>query len=185
MGVYSHLSEYSNQFMFLDDFSYSMHQLGYNTNVMETISGGPNLNAIYYSLNNNGIDAIVIDNNPNNTTGNEKYSTNRLSAGSYYSFEAEYKDETAVTNDDQIVSQYWYGTRDGDFTYDPVRIGSQSFSDFSPPPQNGRVWKCTPGVSGWAYTDLRWRWKANDLNSSPSLSIRIGKEFKLKKKCVY
>lgn len=169
----------------LNALSNAMHQLGYNSTIMETFNASADLTPLYSALNADSIDVIISDRSWSNSTGNEKYATTGLTTSSYYKFEAEYEHGSNLSNADITDSQHWYGSRNEDLPgteNDINRVGFPAQTFVTPPASNGYVWRCEPNQNpnilspGWAYTDLRWRWL-----TTAGANIRIGKEFILNK----
>jgi hypothetical protein len=161
-----------------------MKALGYNTNIFNVFHYGTSLSNYYSMFESDSLDAIVIDLAWDYEMQN--FSSARLGVGSYYLFEAEYKDESPVNvssdnETDATNSCYWYGSRtegnpNDETTYLP-RVGE---SIYYPEASNCYVWRCTPNPDqnssseGWAYTDFRWRW-----HNIAGQNKRFGSEFTL------
>lgn len=164
LGIYSYLGNKKHVYDNREDFIDYMHDLGYNTNLIEIFSPGSTsydfYDDLYTKLNDKGIKAIVMDKRKN-----EHYPSYGLSTGSYYRFEAEYEDWRAVWTGDDLDSRYWYRSNG------ETRVGEKD-------PHDNDLWLCSKDSEpdgGFAYTDLKYRW-----NTKNGSSVRIGEEFSLK-----
>ncbi|MCK9243148.1 MAG: T9SS type A sorting domain-containing protein [Candidatus Cloacimonadaceae bacterium] len=163
-----------------------MNDLGYNTNIMKAFNV---LNTeLYDTMRNNGLNAIVIDGAWDPATGASGFAP--LTTACYHKFEAEFVDEDNISSTDATDSRFWYGTR-SEFLPNPnQRYGiKQPNQDAS----NGYVWRYSPvqappggvppipGVhSGFAYTNLTYRWQYRD-EANNTATTRVGKEFRVYK----
>ena len=169
IGTYSYLGNKNYVYNNRDAFCSYLHDMGYNTSIIEVFSPGgttvTDYNDLYDKFYDHELDAIVMD---KRWDMNNQYSTYALSTGSYHRFEAEYSSGTEVTLGDNLKSRYWYRSRTDNHA---TRVGKvYTFDNDS--------WQCERGVDpvGFAYTDLKWRW-----NTAAGDSVRIGKEFLVKK----
>lgn len=69
LGTYSYICDDPWNLSNLSALSSGMHDLGYNTNLIQTYSEYFNLSDIYASLNDNSLDAILMDKAWSSTTG--------------------------------------------------------------------------------------------------------------------
>ncbi len=109
IGTYSYLGNENYVYSNREAFSTYMHDLGYNTNIIEVFEPNDHYVAdysdLYNKLNINYLDSIIMDKRW--STGNN-YSTYALTTGSYKRFEAEYTNGNAVAIGDNLRSEYWY-----------------------------------------------------------------------------
>lgn len=172
LGTYSFLL---NEPQAASQLSDRMWELGYNTNIFRVHHLDTDLSTLFSTLDADSIDVILQDCAVDNTSN--IFRVPKLGTGSYYLFEAEYKDESPINDNEDLKSVYWYGSRSEGTM---ARKGeSQEYpSEFA---SNNNVWRCRPdsepieSTEGWAYTDLRWRWA----DVTYHYLRRIGSEFTL------
>ncbi|MDD4309319.1 MAG: hypothetical protein PHO32_02975 [Candidatus Cloacimonetes bacterium] len=154
-----------------------MKQLGLNATIMETNNSDKDLAALLKLLDDNGMDAILIDNSWSSDPNDPRSaSLAGLSTSNYYRFEAEFTDSSSVKPGDNEQSLYWYGTLQADNNkHVSKRVGSL-FADNSA--SYGYAWKCAKNKDkpGYAYTDLTYRWK-----DSKGKAQKLGNEFHILK----
>lgn len=196
IGTFSFLGNKQWAYDHRDAFNAYMDTLGYNTSIIELFSTdypaidgtvSTNLAGMFNSMEAHGLKAAVMDKAYSPSTNNSSYA---YTTGSYMRFEAEFSDWRAVKPTDIDSSAYWYGSREtryktSDDTLRFVNRVGEKWHPIDTTPSYGYVWKCEATVqdsAGFAYGDLRYRWKQPPQLPYPdSLDIRIGQEFLLKK----
>lgn len=172
LGTYSYLL---NEPQAASQLSDRMWELGYNTNIFRVHHLSTDLSTLFSTLDADSIDVILQDCAVDNTSN--IFRLPKLGTGSYYLFEAEYKDESTINDNEDLKSVYWYGSR-SEGTMARKGESLEYPSEFA---SNNNVWRCRPdsepieSTEGWAYTDLRWRWA----DVTYHYLRRIGSEFTL------
>ena len=172
LGCYSYLGNEKYVYDNREDMIDAMHDLGYNSNILEihsphtsdTFNAYSDYGDLFTKLSEQNIGFVIMD---KRWDIDKQFSTYPLSTSSYYQFEAKYNNDAEIVTGDLQHSEKWYTTRE---KHGLERIGHLD--------NNGYWWECIPEQDdpGYAYTDLFYRWQ----NASGD-SIRIGQEFLIKR----
>ncbi len=175
LGNYSYIK---NSFPFFSqnrkELLNAMHELGYNSSVIETDSADPDLSGLLASMDSLGIDAWITDRGwDNNPNSQYRYALTPLSTSSYQRFEAELFNEKSVKKGDEDDYSLWYAFRNDNRIKRTGKAATNKAASY------GYVWKVQRGKNkaGYVLSDLRYRWP--NVNGD---YIKCGKEFHLYQK---
>jgi len=146
-----------------------MHELGYNSSVIETDSKDPDFEGLLGVMDKYGLDAWITDRGWwSDTASLQRFALTPLSTSSYLKLEAEYSSEKDVRKGDNQDARFWYAFRNDKNITRSGKPAKQSKAS------NDYVWKLQRGKdkAGYALSDLRYRWP----NPNGDY-LRFGKEF--------
>ncbi len=154
LGTYSYLKHDKRFFSeHRDEIIAVMQDLGFNINIMETTNSETDLSSLLQALKSAKIDAVLTDKQWSNDPESPlRFSVVALATSNYYRFEAEFTDERAVKEGDNLEPRFWYGNsqateRTGRVVQDPKASYEHAWQV-----------KRAKDNPGWAYTDVNWRW---------------------------
>ncbi|MCK9556525.1 MAG: hypothetical protein PHQ78_00775 [Candidatus Cloacimonetes bacterium] len=172
IGTYSYLS---NRFPYLvehrETLSRYMHEMGYNSNLVETKKDDPDFPALLATLDKHEIDAWIIEKSYSDDPADERhYAISYMTTSSYQRFEAEYLDENDLHRGDSKDNRFWYASRNDNLITRTGRAKADSRAS------NGYVWQSIRGKDkpGYAMGDLRYRWP-----NPNGFYVRFGHSFRV------